>query len=143
MKIGNLNVERLTRLCGVDVPLPLQDRPNASLEYVAGYLHGSERKDLSKEIIAIQDKYHCCGPPDHSFFFNNPHTKNYLLGYIVGHPKASFVLLGGSEFKKGSGERELDLVEIVTRLHRNPSFIPYWAWDARDDEGDHEYHFGR
>lgn len=43
--------------------------------------------------------------------------------------------------KKDTAEHELDAVELIERIHRNPGFIPRWAWEC--DEYEDNYHFMR
>ncbi len=154
MRISGLNVKRIKRMFGVDVPERYQDEPAKAIQYIGGYCMQDAG---ARGWVAANGEVHSESIPEplrqiflefgdvrnHSTFAN-PEARFYLEGFIVAG--GSTGIGGTTKFVKNiAPEHEPDLVELHERMARNPSFIPHNAWPGREDNkwtnSDRRYHF--
>jgi hypothetical protein len=139
MEINGLRVIRLKKVHGVDIPVQLQNKPERAMEYVAGYLNARNsfnRDGLPPEMKAIRERFGT--------------VQYYTAPGFYSHDIAAFKwddavflreifpqrdLRDFSGLKKAVSEHELDAFELMERAHRNPGFIPAYAWESGDNNG--------
>ncbi len=151
MKIGEVQVKKIKRMFGVDVPVDIRNNPQKALAYVAGYTctgrgggRGSfsdEMQNLAQIIDGAKSPFLLvCGT---IFGVKSNFVNAFWWGYAAAG-KSYKIPRGG--FYKNRVEHEKDLVELMELAERNPSLIPHWAWPDRNDNKEHrsgrQYHFG-
>lgn len=132
MKIGNVRINKLKKLFGVNVPESVQDKPEKALEFVVDRLRAADLlEDKPAFIKEISEKF---GNPLFCQTVANTEARMYIAGFY------SFRSLNDENFPEDLApkkrhkftkdipeEHEKDLVELMGIMRRNPYFIPHYA----------------